>query len=92
VDGTVIEAWASQKSFQRKGDPPDTDGRNFHGQTRTKLVNVHQFTSINDAKAKIEAWRVDYNQRRPHSSLGHLTPNEFAQQRQLARATQAAFL
>jgi putative transposase len=55
-------------------------------------VNVHQFTSINDAKAKIEAWRVDYNQRRPHSSLGHLTPNEFAQQRQLAaRGTSAGF-
>jgi len=35
------------------------------------------FTSIEDAKATIEAWRVDHNQRRPHSSLGHLTPNEF---------------
>lgn len=29
-----------------------------------------------DAQAKIEAWRVGYNQRRSHSSLGHLTPNE----------------
>jgi hypothetical protein len=33
--------------------------------------------SIADAQAIIEAWRVDYNQRRPHSSLRHLTPNEF---------------
>jgi putative transposase len=31
----------------------------------------------------IEAWRLDYNQRRPHSSLGHLTPNEFVGQRQV---------
>jgi len=31
------------------------------------------------ALAKIEAWRVDYNQRRPHSALGRLTPNEYAE-------------
>ncbi|MBS0180707.1 MAG: transposase, partial [Nitrospira sp.] len=31
-------------------------------------------------EAIIEAWRIDYNQRRPHSSLGHLTPNEFVAQ------------
>ena len=40
----------------------------------TSVLNVHQFTSIEDARKKIEAWRIDYNQRRPHSS------NEYAQQ------------
>jgi len=39
--------------------------------------NVHQFVSLEDAREKIEAWRVDYNQQRPHSALGHLTPSEF---------------
>jgi len=39
-------------------------------------LNVHQFTSIADAQAKIDEWRIDYNQRRPHGSLGHLTPDE----------------
>jgi transposase len=34
VDGTLIEAWASQKSFQRKDGDPEGDGRNFHGQQR----------------------------------------------------------
>ena len=34
VDGTLIEAWASQKSFQRKDGGTDGDGRNFHGETR----------------------------------------------------------
>ena len=34
VDGTLIEAWASQESFQRKDDGPDGDGRDFRGQTR----------------------------------------------------------
>ena len=37
---------------------------------------------------KIEAWRLDYNQRRPHGSLGHLTPNEFAEQRQAMRVVE----
>ena len=58
-----------------------------------RVLNVHQFTSIEDATAEIEAWRVDYNQRRPHSSLGHLTPYEFAAQRQAMRtAAEAASL
>ncbi len=34
---------------------------------------MHQFASLADAKAKIEAWWLDYNHRRPHSSLGDLT-------------------
>lgn len=34
VDGTLIEAWAGHKSFQRKDDEPEDQGRNFHGQTR----------------------------------------------------------
>ncbi len=34
VDGTLIEAWAGHKSFQRKDDDPEDQGRNFHGQTR----------------------------------------------------------
>jgi hypothetical protein len=38
--------------------------------------------SIEDAQAKIEAWRVDYNQHGPHGALGRLTPNEFARQGQ----------
>lgn len=62
----------------------------FNGRLRDECLNVNQFTSIEDAKAKIEVWRVDYKQRRPHSSLGHLTPNEYAARRQEHRAVQAA--
>jgi len=57
----------------------------FNGRLREECPNAHQFTSLADAKEKIEAWRVDYNARRPHSSLGHLTPNEFVAQRQAER-------
>jgi integrase-like protein len=50
---------------------------------RDECLNVHQFASIADALTKIEAWRLDYNERRPHASLGHLTPTEFVAQRQV---------
>lgn len=50
---------------------------------RDECLNVHQFASLAQVQAVIEVWRCDYNQQRPHSSLGHLTPNEFvATQRQ----------
>jgi integrase-like protein/transposase-like protein DUF772 len=61
----------------------------FNGRLRDECLNVHQFASIADAQAKIETWRVDDNQHRPHSSLGHLTPNEFLRQRQVTRAAEA---
>jgi hypothetical protein len=53
-------------------------------------LNVHQFASIADAKARIEAWRLDYNPRRPHGSLGHLTPTEFMMERQVVTTAEAA--
>src|SRR5262249_49892030 len=42
----------------------------FNGRFRDECLNVHQFASIADAQTKIEAWRLDYNRRRPHGSLG----------------------
>jgi putative transposase len=51
-----------------------------------------QFESIEDASEKIEAWRIDYNDHRPHSSLGHLTPNEYAKNRQEKRTSELAVL
>lgn len=49
VDGTLIEAWASQKSFQRKdGGGPDGDGRDFRGQTRSH--ERHASTTDPDAR------------------------------------------
>ena len=51
----------------------------------TQTLNVHQFLSLDDARAQLEAWRVDYNQQRPHGSLGHLTPSEFVTQGQAKR-------
>jgi putative transposase len=54
----------------------------FNGRLRDECLNVHQFATLAEAQTIIDAWRVDYNTRRPHSSLGHLTPSEFIDQRQ----------
>lgn len=53
----------------------------FNSRLRDECLNVTQFLSIADARAKIEAWRIDYNAHRPHSSLGNLTPIECAKKR-----------
>ena len=43
------------------------------------VLNENWFLDLADARQKIEEWRCDYNQERPHSALGDLTPAEFAQ-------------
>ena len=54
----------------------------------TQRVSKHcvwaKSLSLDDAKEKIETWRMEYNQYRPHSSLDDLTPEEFYQQHQKA--------
>ena len=50
------------------------------------MLNEHVFVSLDDARNKIEKWRVEYNRERPHSSLGHLTPQKFAAKHQMTSA------
>ena len=51
----------------------------FNGKVRDECLNEHWFTTLEEARCLIEAWRQDYNTVRPHSSLGDRTPTEFAQ-------------
>ena len=83
----ALEDWAYRRGVQldfiRPGKPVENAFiESFNGRLRDECLNVHQFTSLGRGPTIIEAWRLDYNQRRPHSSLGHLTPNEFVAQRQ----------
>jgi putative transposase len=55
----------------------------FNGRLRDECLNEHLFASLTEATKIIEAWRIDYNTKRPHTSLNGLTPTEFA-----ARPTQ----
>ena len=50
----------------------------FKGRLRDECLNAHWFLSLADARSKIEAWRRQYNECRPHTALGWLTPQEFA--------------
>jgi putative transposase len=89
----ALEDWAYRRGVQldfiRPGKPVENAFiESFNGRLRDECLNVHQFESLSEAQAIIEAWRVDYNQRRPHSSLGHLTPTEFLIHRQGSRGVE----
>lgn len=93
----ALEDWAYRRGvkldFIRPGKPTENGHiESFNGRLRGECLNVMQFKSLEDAKAKIEAWRIDYNAHRPHSSLGNLTPSEFAMKRQDRRPSEAANL
>jgi len=50
----------------------------FNGKFRDECLNEHWFRNLHHAKILIAAWRRDYNEQRAHSSIGYLTPAEFA--------------
>jgi putative transposase len=51
----------------------------FNGRVRDELLNVEEFVTLFEAQVLTEAWRVEYNTYRPHSSLGGLTPAEYTE-------------
>lgn len=79
----ALDAWAHAKGVKLHFIQPGKPTQNayiesFNGKFRDECLNEHVFTSLHDAQAKIESWRKDYNENRPHRSLKQLTPNEFA--------------
>lgn len=50
----------------------------FNSRLRDEYLNQTELLNVEDARLKAQLWREDYNERRPHSSLGYLTPSEFA--------------
>lgn len=59
---------------------PMQNGRceSFNGRLREECLRVSWFENLFDARRKIADWKRDYNEQRPHSSLGYRTPAEFA--------------
>ena len=51
----------------------------FNGRFRDECLNENWFSDLADAREKIARWKQDYNEERPHSPLGYLTPAQFAQ-------------
>ena len=74
-----LDLWAYQKEvildFSRPGKPTDNAFiDSFNGKFKAKCLNTHWFMSLDDAHQKMEEWRRDYNEVRPHSAIGYKPP------------------
>jgi putative transposase len=81
----AFDAWACQQhvslQFSRLGKPTENAHvESFNGKLRDECLNTNWFTDIFDAREKIEVWRKDYNEARPHRALGYSTPFEYIAQ------------
>lgn len=79
----AILAWADDTGvgwhYIAPGKPQQNGfNESFNGRLRDELLNETLFRSLPHARAVLEAWRRDYNEERPHSKLGWLTPQAFA--------------
>jgi putative transposase len=84
----VLDQWAYLNGvaldFSRPGKPSDNAFiESFNGRLREECLNENWFLSLEDAREKVEAWREEYNRRRPHSALGNLSPQEFTRAKEL---------
>lgn len=83
--GKTLDAWAYETkvklAFIRPGKPVDNAYiESFNGRFRDECLNEHWFFTLDHARVVIETWCREYNEQRPHSSLGYLTPRQFAKQ------------
>lgn len=81
-DSKAMDEWAFENgvrlNFIRPGKPNENAYiESFNGKFRDECLNEYIFETLDDARRIIEEWRIDYNEERPHSSLGNLTPKEF---------------
>ena len=73
------EDWSVEWHYIAPGKPmQNAFAESFIGRLRDEYLNEHLFRSLPHAREIIEGWRVDYNHRRPHTSLARLSPAEFA--------------
>jgi len=88
----ALDRWAYQRGVKLHFIAPGKPEQNayvesFNGKFRDECLNQHWFGDLEEAREKIETWRQDYNQQRPHSALGYRTPEEFATQIAARRAS-----
>ena len=74
-----LDLWAYTRGvtldFSRPGKPTDNaHAEAFNARFRAECPSQHWFLNLDDARAKVEAWRVDYNEVRPHSAIGDRPP------------------
>ena len=79
----AILKWVQDTEIERHYIAPGNPTQNafvesFNGRLRDECLNEHLFDGLDDARRIIEAWRIDYNTHRPHTSLGGLAPLTYA--------------
>ena len=80
--GQAVNGWLAKNRikplFIEPGKPwQNGKGESFNGKLRDECLSREWFSSVKEAQVVIGNWRKFYNQERPHSSLGYLTPSEF---------------
>ena len=83
----ILDKWAYENEveldFSRPGKPTDNAFiESFNGSFRDECLNANWFFSLEDAQEKFDIWRTDYNNFRPHSSLGDMPPNQYIEMNQ----------
>jgi putative transposase len=79
----AIKKWLKEKHVGTLYIEPGSPWENgyiesFNGKFRDEVLNRQVFYSVMEAKVVVEDWRLEYNNHRPHSSLGYMTPAAFA--------------
>ena len=79
----AVLLWAQQNGVEWHYITPGKPRENgytesLNGKIRDEFLNMHWFTSLREVQIMLEEWRQDYNDVRPHSALGWLTPAAFA--------------
>ena len=93
LTSTAVLKWVQETEIDWHHIQPGQPAQNafiesFNGRLRDECLNETLFSSLRDARYELSRWREDYNQVRPHSALGNLSPAEFVNQ--LARQKLAA--
>ncbi len=88
--GKALDQWAYQhgvilKLIQAGKPTQNAYIESFNGKFRDECLNEHWIRDLSHARDLISLWRMDYNENRPHSALGYLTPSEFAATTRTAR-------
>lgn len=83
--GKAVGGWLGENGIRPLFIEPGKPWQNgkcesFNGKLRDECLSREWFSSVKEAQVVIEGWRKFYNERRPHSSLGYLTPLEFKSQ------------
>jgi transposase InsO family protein len=94
--GQALDVWAYERGVKLHFIEPGKPIQNafiesFNGKMRDECLNEHWFRTLGEARQTIEAWRRDYNEVRPHSSLGNQTPQEFTARAATLRSPTAPF-